>query len=52
MLLKKGVAARLIDKQEDSKEVARLVERLREAIVLHQVSGIWIVSPCAAHTGE
>ena len=52
VLLKKGAPARFIDKEDDSKEVAKLVERLREAIALYQVSGIWIVSPCAAHTGE
>ena len=51
VLLEKGVAARFMDKEDDSKEVARLVERLREAIALYQVSGIWIVSPGAAHTG-
>ena len=36
-LLAKGVAARLIDKGEDSKEVARLIERVREAISYYQV---------------
>ena len=51
VLLEKGVAARFMDKEDDSKEVARLVERLREAIALYQVSEIWIVSPGAAHTG-
>ena len=51
VLLKKGVAARFMDKENDSKEVARLVERLREAIALYQVSWSWIVSPGAAHTG-
>ena len=52
VLLEKGVPARFIDKEGDSKEVAKLVKRLREAIALYQVSGIWIVSPGAAHTGE
>jgi len=41
-LLEKGVAARFIDKGEDSKEVARLIERLREAISYYQVSWYWI----------
>ena len=52
VLLEKGVAARFMDKEDDSKEVARLVERLRETIALYQVSEIWIVSPGVAHTGE
>jgi hypothetical protein len=34
----KGTAARFVDKGEDSGEVARLVERLREAITHYQVS--------------
>ena len=43
-LLSKGSAVRFIDKGEDSKEVARLVEQLREAIVCYQVSiRIWIL---------
>ena len=37
VLLKRGVPARFIDKENDSGEVARLVERLREAIALYQV---------------
>ena len=37
VLLEKDVAARFIDMENDSKEVARLVERLREAIALYQV---------------
>ena len=36
-LLAKGVIARFADKAEDSKIVARLIERLREAIVCYQV---------------
>ena len=52
VLLEKGVPARFIDKEDDSKEVARLVERLREAIALYQVSEIWTVSSGATHTGE
>ena len=39
-LLEKGVLARFMDKENDSKEVARLVERLREAIALYQVREI------------
>jgi len=38
-LLAKGVAARFIDKAEDAKEVAGLLEQLREAIGHYQVSG-------------
>ena len=38
VLLEKGAAARFLDKEEDSVEVARLVERLREAITHYQVS--------------
>ena len=38
VLLKKGVAVRFMDKENDSKEVARLIEHLREAIALYQVS--------------
>ena len=49
VLLEKGVAARFVDKGEDSKEVASLIERLREAIVLHQASESWTVSPGVAH---
>ena len=37
-LLEKGTAARFLDKGEDSKGVAKLVERLREAITHYQVS--------------
>ena len=51
VLLEKGVAARFIEKEGDSKEVARLIERLREAIALYQVSESWIVSPGATYTG-
>jgi len=36
-LLAKSVIARFTDKGEDSKIVARLIERLREAIVCYQV---------------
>ena len=51
VLLNKGAAARFIDKEDDTKEVAKLVERLREAIALYQVSESWIVSSGATHTG-
>ena len=37
-LLAKGTAARFVDKAGDSGEVAKLIERLREAIVHYQVS--------------
>jgi len=36
-LLAKGTVARFADKGEDSKIVAKLIERLREAIVCYQV---------------
>jgi len=38
VLLEKHTAARLLDKGEDSKEVARLIDGLREAITHYQVS--------------
>ena len=38
-LLTKGVVTRFADKGEDSKVVARLIERLREAVVCYQVGG-------------
>ena len=43
-LLEKDVAARFLDKKRDSAEVARLVERLREAITHYQVSAktVWL----------
>ena len=37
-LLAKGTVARFMDKGEDSNTVARLIERLREAIVCYQAS--------------
>ena len=43
-LLEKGIAARFVDKGEDSKEVARLIDRLREAITHYQVSGNYFVA--------
>lgn len=36
-LLVKGKLARLLDKTQDSQEVGRLVERLRQAILIYQV---------------
>ena len=49
VLLEKGAAVRFMDKGDDSKEVAKLVERLRETITLYQVSESRIVSPGATH---
>ena len=37
-LLAKGRLARFVDKARDSGEVAKLIERLREAVVHYQVS--------------
>jgi hypothetical protein len=37
-LLAKGSIARFVDKGEDSNTVAKLIERLREAILFYQVS--------------
>jgi len=42
-LLAKGDPARFVDKEEDSKEVVRLIERLREAVTHYQVGENWIV---------
>ena len=39
MLLEKGTIGRFVDKGVDSGVVARLVERLQQAIVSYQVSG-------------
>ena len=50
-LLAKGTAARFVDKAEDSGEVARLIERLREAITYYQVSQICFILSSATHTG-
>ena len=38
VLLEKGAATRFVDKGEDSAEVAKLIERLREAITHYEVS--------------
>ena len=40
-LLAKGAQSRSIDEGEDSEQVTRLVERLREAISHYQVRGHW-----------
>ena len=50
-LLAKGAAARFVDTGEDSKEVAKLIERLREAISYYQASGCWIIASGIAYTG-
>ena len=49
-LLEKGTAARLLDKGEDSGEVAKLIERLREAIIHYQVSESRLVVSGTTHT--
>lgn len=49
-LLEKGTAARFLDKGEDSKMVARLIERLREAITHYQVSENCLVAPSTTHS--
>ena len=48
MLLEKGLAARFIAK-DDSKEVMRLIERLREAIAFYQVSESCHFTRCCSH---
>jgi len=50
-LLAKGTFARFVDKGEDSKIVAKLIERLREAIVRYQV-GEYCTLCQALLTGE
>ena len=47
----KGAAARFIDKGEDAKEVAGLIEQLREAISYYQVSGYQGVASGIADMG-
>ena len=49
-LLEKGTVARFVDKGEDSKVVARLVERLREAITHYQVSEGCYTAPSTTHS--
>ena len=48
-LLEKSTAARFMDKGEDSKAVAILVERLRGAITRYQVSGGCFVASNTTH---
>jgi hypothetical protein len=48
-LLAKGTATRFVDKGADSGEVARLVERLREAITHYQVSENCFVASSTPH---
>ena len=48
VLLGKHTAARFVDKGEDSKEVARLIDCLREAITHYQVGENRIVAPYSA----
>ena len=49
MLLEKGAASRFLDKGEDSTEVAKLIERLREAITHYQVSENYLVVLSTTH---
>ena len=44
-LLTKGIVTRFADKGEDSKIVARLIERLRESIVCYQVGYYYSSAP-------
>lgn len=48
-LLAKGVATRFVDKAGDSEEVAKLVERLREAITHYQVSDNCFIALSTTH---
>jgi hypothetical protein len=50
-LLAKGTTARFVDKSADSGEVARLVERLREAITHYQVSENQFVASSLTYAG-
>ena len=50
-LLAKSTVARFVDKGEDSKVVARLIERLREAIVSYQVGNRWTPASKIADRG-
>lgn len=40
MLLGKGKAARILDKKRDSGMVVKLIEELRQAILIHQVGTV------------
>ena len=51
-LLAKGTIVRFMDKGEDSNTVARLIERLREAIVCYQASGSHTSVLCAVDKGS
>jgi len=51
VLLEKGTGVRFLDKGEDSKEVAGLIERLREAITQYQVSGNCLVPLGSVNAG-
>jgi len=51
-LLAKSAITRLLDKGEDSKVVARLVERLREAIICYQVRGCCTLVLCNVDWGD
>ena len=51
VLLEKGTRVRFLDKGEDSKEVAGLIERLREAIIQYQVSGNCLAILRSANAG-
>jgi len=52
VLLEKGTGVRFLDKGEDSKEVAGLIERLREAITQYQVSGNCLVPLGSVNAGR
>jgi len=49
VLLEKGATARVVDKDEDSKEAVRLIEQLREAITHYQVSEHCILVSSMTH---
>jgi len=49
-LVEKGKIARFVDKERDSGEVVKLVERLRDAVTRYQVSEDWFVASNAAYT--
>ena len=45
VLLGKGKAARILDKKQDSEMVVKLVEELRQAILIYQVGPVESHSP-------
>jgi hypothetical protein len=51
-LLAKGMAARFVDKDADSREVARLVERLREAVIHYQVNEDYSIVSSIPHAAR